>query len=109
MIAAAMDLVTVKIPRIDHSGIDFPRLPGMVIKVSEQKENIETYKSISLKEAAQLQSARTGSLVAVKTICNCKGICKQDGRCKCWKAKQPCTSHCHLKMGRGVEKHCKYC
>jgi len=136
------DPVTVKIPRIDHGGVDFPRLPGIVCKISDhgekfyqiltesgilndnyrasdlepfsglvnvELEDIDTYKKISLKEAAQLQSAKTGSLINVKAVCNCQGICKSDGRCKCWKAGQPCTSHCHLKLPKGVKKKCKYC
>lgn len=44
------------------------------------------YKIISLTEAAKLQSASTGSIEEVNSICNCGTICKGDNRCKCFKA-----------------------
>ena len=74
-----------------------------IVDVSMEDENgvlnWETaYKSISLSEAAKLQNATTGSLELVNVICNCGARCKDDGRCKCWKANKMCTSHCHSKM-----------
>ena len=57
------------------------------------------YKIISLAEAAKLQSASTGSIEVVNSICGT--TCKSDNRCKCSKANRSCTFHCHLKMKKG--------
>ena len=51
----------------------------------------------SLKTAAGVQNARTGSVEIVNSICNCQGLCKSDNRRKCFKIGKKCTSHCHLK------------
>jgi len=134
------DLVTVRIPRIDRGGTDFPRLPGMVAKISGHDgekffriltvngtlndayrvSDLEPYvgvvdvnindlnvKMISLREAAMLQAARTTSTEVINAICNCQGMCINDGRCKCHKLGKKCTSHCHTKK-KGVKK-CKNC
>ena len=106
--------MSVKIPRIDRGGVDFPHLAKMVLKVSRHGEKffgiltvygtlndnliveyLEPYvgvvtvnpgdygkKMVSLREAAQMQAARTSSIWVVNTICNCKGVCTNDGRCK---------------------------
>jgi hypothetical protein len=119
------DNVSVSIPRIDRGGTDLRRLPGKIVKVStgvnrfytgiidvevedEQGNSIyeNKYKTISLTEAAKLQNAGTGSLEVVNVICNCGTVCYGDGRCKCYKAKQLCTSHCHGKM-KGKPMCCK--
>ena len=55
------------------------------------------YTEISLKTAAGVQNARTGSVEIVNSICNCQGLCKSDNRRKCFKIGKKCTSHCHLK------------
>ena len=110
-----MDVVTVKIPRIDRGGTDFNRLPGVICKMSDHQEKFyqvltpsgiladryrasdlepycgivnvslenyqKRYKVISLREAAILQSASTGSIEEVDAICNCGTVCKGDNRC----------------------------
>ena len=126
------DKVSVKIPRIDRGGVDFPRLPGIVSKIFDHQKkfyeilteygilndkyrasdlesfsglvNVDLldyengkYTQISLKSAAGVQNARTGSTELVNTICNCQGLCKSDNRCKCFKIGKKFTSHCHLK------------
>jgi hypothetical protein len=53
---------------------------------------------ISLHEAANLAAKRLIDAVANEIICNCKGNCLNN-RCACRKAKQLCSSHCHLKGG----------
>ena len=64
---------------------------------------------ISLTEAAKLQAANTGSLEAVKTLCNCNTGCFQDLRCKCFKLGLKCTSHCHGKLQTSKTKSKKPC
>ena len=79
------------------------------VVVEDEKGNSvyeKNYTSISLTEAAKLQNASTGSLEVVNKICNCGTVCFKDGRCKCFNAKQLCTSHCHVKM-KGKPICCK--
>ena len=66
------------------------------------------YATISLTAAAEVHSARLGSVELVNTICNCNGICKTDNRCKCFKIGKKCISHCHAKSAKG-NKNCKNC
>ena len=77
---------------------DLEPLVGGVIKAS-----VEDYNSrmVSMTEAAKLQAACTGSLEAVKAMCNCNTGCQQDNRCTCFKLKLKCTSHCHAKLVTG--------
>ena len=63
----------------------------------------EKYKNISLTEAARLQGLSTGLDVAVVKTCNCSGVCKNDGRCKCWTSGPACGSHCHLKLKKKLK------
>lgn len=53
-------------------------------------------KSISLREAAMLQSNRFVDLKEAAPICNCTGKCS-DKRCGCFAKGVKCGSHCHLK------------
>ena len=55
-------------------------------------------------EAAKLQAACTGSLEAVKVLCNCNTGCANDKRCKCFRAGLKCTSHCHGKLMKNKQK-----
>ena len=80
---------------------DLRRLPGKIVNVTPGVNA-----SISLTEAAKLQNASTGSLEVVNKIFNCGTVCFKDGRCKCFNAKQLCTSHCHVKM-KGKPICCK--
>jgi hypothetical protein len=73
----------------------------------DEKKDVKEYKTISLREAASIQSASIGSAEVVNTICNCAGKCTLDNRCKCFKRGLKCTSHCHLKMKKGAKKCCK--
>ena len=54
------------------------------------------YKKISLRKAAAL-SVNRGELAEIITSCNCNNVCTDDNRCKCFKAKVKCSSHCHGK------------
>ena len=55
--------------------------------VNVQIENYESrYKKISLREAADSYVNR-GETVEIVTSCNCNGVCTDDNRCKCHKAK----------------------
>ena len=73
-------------------------------------KNYESSKEISLREAALLQGSNTGSIEKANVTCNCIGVCFEDGRCKCWKLRTKCTSHCHLKMKpKTAKKQCTYC
>lgn len=67
---------------------------------------IENYekKMISLTEAAKLQGACTGSVIAVNAMCNCNTGCQQDKRCTCFQNGLKCTSHCHAKLVTGKNK-----
>ena len=76
-----------------------------MIPIEYDKSKYDSYGKISMTSAAKLQSARTGSVEEVNTICNCKGLCKGDNRCKCFKLGKKCTSHCHLKL----KGNCKNC
>ena len=58
-------------------------------------------KKVSLTEAARLQGCRTGSVEMVNAVCNCN---VEDKRCKCWKLRKKCTSHCHFKLVTGKNK-----
>ena len=53
-------------------------------------------KKISLREAT-IKTNDSATSINTKLLCNCNGLCAEDNRCKCWKAKQKCTSHCHAK------------
>ena len=59
---------------------------------------------VSMTEAAKLQAACTGSLEAVKVLCNCNTGCANDKRCKCFRAGLKCTSHCHGKLMKNKQK-----
>ena len=98
------DLVSVLIPRIDRSGVDFQRFPGIICSISNHNgeifykiltvygilndsyrvsdlepffglvevdlENYESkYQKISLTAAAEVHSARLGSLIVVINGC----------------------------------------
>jgi len=61
---------------------DLEPFSGIVQVNLENYEN--SYKEISLREAAQLQGANRGSVEKANVTCNCVGVCYNDGRCK-WK------------------------
>jgi len=77
-----------------------PLVGGVVDAVKEDYLK----RMISMTEAARLQAACTGSLEAVKAMCNCNSGCQQDRRCTCFKAGLKCTSHCHGKLVTGKNK-----
>jgi hypothetical protein len=77
--------------------------------LNEYLNDESKFRCISLKEAASIQSANTGSTIVSNILCNCGTICKGDNRCKCFKNGQKCTSHCHGKMAKGKKKMCKNC
>jgi hypothetical protein len=93
-----------------YRGTSLEPFSGIIdVEVEDEQGNSiyeNKYKTISLTEAAKLQNAGTGSLEVVNVICNCGTVCYGDGRCKCYKAKQLCTSHCHGKM-KGKPMCCK--
>jgi hypothetical protein len=117
------DLVRIPVPKIDRSGVDRPTLPCKIIKKTDKEQYqlgckfgiIEVYyssgeleplgamaypelneipsRSLSLHEAARLQSIGLESLVS-NPICNCKTSCNNN-YCKCKKAGEKCTGRCH--------------
>jgi hypothetical protein len=123
------DLVRIRIPKIDRSGVDRPTLPCKVIEITENNQCvlgskfgiINIYYSpgeieplgtihfpeldnlpsnkISVREAARLQS--TGP--ATGAICNCKSNCNSN-KCRCKKVGGNCGSRCH--GGRPCQNKC---
>jgi hypothetical protein len=53
---------------------------------------------VSMSEAAKCAFASLGSVETVRSYCNCTNGCYGDNRCKCFKKKYNCTSHCHPKL-----------
>ena len=51
---------------------------------------------ISVREAAAAALGRNKDLRDIEVECDCTGDC-QNGRCRCFKAKLSCNSHCHGK------------
>ena len=50
---------------------------------------------IALTSAAQLAGNRDRHIKQIQVSCNCKTTSCADARCKCYKNKMPCSSHCH--------------
>jgi hypothetical protein len=61
---------------------------------------------VSMSEAAKCAFASLGSVEIVRGYCNCTNECYGDNRCKCFKKKYNCSSHCHPKL---MGKTCKKC
>ncbi len=119
------DAVSVLIPRIDRGGTDMPRLPGKVTRVTNDLHEITTaygvlndcYRAgdlepysgdvsgftsttkISMTAAASRASNRDQALKEIEISCGCRTTACSDGRCRCFKNKVHCNSHCHLKIG----------
>ena len=79
-----------------------------IIETKYRASDLEVYERIveanttihaTLREAAiksQLRTASSSEIENSHIKCNCKGKCSEDKRCKCFKASQKCTSHCHI-------------
>jgi len=79
------------------------------VNLDDFKKHPDDVPTISLTSAAALQASNTGSLEAVKTMCNCFAGCSQDKRCKCFRLGLKCTSHCHGKLNTNKTKLKKPC
>ena len=112
------DTVSIFVPRIDRSGTDFSRIPGVITKVSGHKDinyqigtehgilkvcsqggdlqhyngtvEVDHAKTISLRRAALLTNGNRFT----QGKCNCKSSCTSN-RCSCKKNGITCSTHCH--------------
>ncbi|CAF1028158.1 unnamed protein product [Brachionus calyciflorus] len=119
------DKVTVLIPRIDRGGSDLPRIPGIILRKTGDKDifheivckfgilneklracDLEPFEGLlefdhkTIKNKISLREAarlNSNRLIDLKNTQNvCKCSGKCDGRCSCFRSKQKCGSHCHL-------------
>jgi hypothetical protein len=120
------NVVSVKIPSIDHGGTELRRLACVVSEVKHEKyvltcesgvledlyraDELELYhgliefdyskitNKISLRSAAIAAAGgkRSKPIDEIEVDCDCKGKCS-DRRCKCFARQFKCNSHCHGK------------
>ena len=125
---AVGDFVSVLIPRIDRGGTDFPRLPGIIRRVTNGKDSLyevvtkfgilnDKYRSCDLETFSGILDIETTTITnkitmreaarkAAKRATDLKDAattcnCTGDcsrGQCSCFRKNQKCGSHCHLRV-----------